>query len=283
MRKLSMLAASVALALSGLAANADININFTRTPGTGGTAAFDIVRFFAQIPVGDPSAGSAPNSNNVPVSGLQSIDLTMQVTDSSGFAFRFQGDPAGYGDIVTDYSNVANAKASNATTLGNLGTGMRVSGTDFFTVGIDPHPTAAAYQVDPNDPNAFVRTAPRPEDVYGLSGVPADDDPNYSNSFNKTLASTTKSFRVKGSNVDNPDASAITNTTTPGTGALFAVAVVPHGANIHLFSTADGGIAGKTGPIQPVDFTTAVPEPGSIMVLALGGMGLLARRRRQTV
>lgn len=263
--------------LGTFAANASIQISFTRTMGTGGADGFDIVRFFAIIPTGDPAAGSALNSQNVPVSGLRFVDLTMQVSTVSpnGFAYHFQGNPGGFGDIVTDFSNVSNPKSNTAATLGALGTGIRVgTAADFVATAIDPSPSTAAYAVNPNIPGNFVRTGPKPEVAYDLIGVPADDaSPDYPNSFDKTFPSTTKSFHVKGSNTENPDASAITDNSASGNGALFAIAVVPMGANVNIF----GSIAGVTGPIQ--QFGT--PEPGSITLLVIAGLGLLRRRRRQ--
>lgn len=59
-----------------------------------------------------------------------------------------------------------------------------------------------------------------------------------------------------------------------GMGALLAVAVAPVGDNISF----NGSI--NSGPGNPGTFNTLVPEPASIGVLALGGVALLARRRK---
>src|SRR5204863_1811721 len=85
--------------------------------------------------------------------------------------------------------------------------------------------------------------------------------------FPTTTFASLKSWRVEGANPGSPDTTAKTVLAgLPGAGALFAVAVVPTGAYIHIFSPNDGksGIAADKGPIEQFEYIEPFdPEPGT--------------------
>ena len=244
MRVRSLLMAGAALALGASVANAAIVVTTTTTPGTGGNAGFDVIRFFGRFGTTDPESVLG-------ATGLQSVSGTLQVIspDTSTFKFRMvdeNGDDVL--DADTNSSTVGNrlSAASN----GTVGTNIRIGGTasgEWTPVLVEPVGDTSRVDAMGNP------LPPTPEDVYGTGGV-----------------GKVKMFRVEGANPLSPDAAAKSDT---GPGALFAVAVVPTGTTVRAF----GQIAADRGLIQTFD---TIPEPTAIGFVGLGLACLTGRRRR---
>jgi hypothetical protein len=248
MRVRTLLAAAAGLMLSGAAANADIVVTFTRAAGTGNNAGQDVIRFFGAFSPTSPVGQVA--------SALQSVSGSIDIDDAhspanSVLKFRFVDEN---GDSINDADTDSSTVGTRTTTASNatLGTHFRIGPTGagaWTPVLVEPTGDTSV-----TDPNTGDPIGPQPEQNYG--GL--------------------KHFRVEGANPLSPDAAGETASAgQPGAGALFAVAVVPTGANVRVF----GQIAGNAGPIENFDVST-FPEPGTLSVLGVGALGLLRRRRR---
>jgi hypothetical protein len=245
MKKWTKLVLGAAIAMASASASANIVVTSTRTPGTGATLGFDVVRFFAAF-------NSASAEAVAGASGLQSVNATLESSPGalkfkfSDFDFDLENDVDVNGATIPD--PIARANNSN-----NIGTMVRVVPAGSFS-------------------NASVAPTGSRSDPDG------DGTPNSSPS--QTFANV-KSFRVEGFQKNPPDGpgfdpAAKTDSAIPGSGALFAVAVVPTGSAVH----AIGELSADKGSLNAFDVTSGIPEPTSLAVLGLAGTALLGRRRR---
>jgi len=285
MRKATLLAASV-LGLAGVSANADILISSTRTPGTGGNAGFDVVRFFAKF-----SPGGAEVQQGA--TGLSVVGITMDAAQPFKFNFSDQNV-----DGIPDWDpvrlNTTNGGVAASPLLDNANVGTFIATRPYDKPAAQqggslqtPNGLYAIYP-DPAGANAGKNGPQQSNDVDGSGGLtPGDFDPKtvYQTPVLQAGSPGLKKFRVEEFN-SFFDTSA--NPTDPNyaRGALFAVAVIPTGVPVHIQGTqppnfAGGGVTGDKGPQQDVNYTDPVPEPGTLALVGIAGMGLLSRRRRQ--
>jgi len=266
----SVLAVCVVLFLMAVPSRADIMVNSTRTAGTGDYAGLDIVRFFAGFDATTSQEATAG------ASGLQSVKTSLVNMGPGVFKVGFTS-PSGIPPKTTaniylnpSISGTSDAVSRSATSSTDAAT------FEAFGTGIFAHdPLLRGFSVQglglSSDGTVFV----------------ADADPA-GGITNPTLANQTKFGSLKGLRVEgflqnppgatafDPAAKVNTFTNAAGTGALFAVAVVPTGAPVHAF----GSLAGDKGPTTNFDVMNPVPEPGTVAILGLGGMVALIRRRR---
>jgi hypothetical protein len=271
-----LLASLAVLGLAAVSAQADqiipndptskgtMTVSETVTQGTGDLAGFELHRFYAAFSSASPEAQAGAH-------GLQSVKVTL--SSANGFKFltgqfaapTFPTNP----DVDITGSNADDATYRSATTMGDpmqftgIGTGVFVHDPDF--------------------------------DAFSVQGVAVDGTPRSTTAYNATsptaggsaLFTNAKSFRVEGftqnpnpATPENPfggDPSALTSNTTAGSGALFAMAIVPTGTGVGI----EGILAADKGDTTVFASSGAVPEPGSLAFIGLGAVGFLARRRRQ--
>jgi len=273
----SLLAAAVVSAFGfvGLNANAAIQVNMTTTSITSGSlAGFDVVRFYGGfdsadllgVPPTDTQGNPTPDSDKP--HGLQSAKVTL--TSSANFKFAVgQFFPPNNGASNPDY-DIYGANSDDPTL--RSGTEIATSSDLGLTTEIFLRAT---------DPSVA------PFSVQGLqvNGVPLSSTANQSTAtYNPgTIFANAKSMRVEGILKNDPpgtlgaDTSAKTDgfTNAPGQGALFAVAIVPHGSVVN----AVGQLSPDKGALA--NFDTNAPEPATFGLLSVGAIGVLARRRRK--
>jgi hypothetical protein len=113
--------------------------------------------------------------------------------------------------------------------------------------------------------------------IAGIS-IASLTPPNYQTDPT-TSGAPTQSISPQWSNLHDFGMAAISTTggvaATTGTGALFGNIVVPTGVGIIV----DGSIGGNLGSASAVHFDST-PEPGSLVLLGIAGLGLVSRRRR---
>jgi hypothetical protein len=236
-------------------------VSETVTAGTGDLAGFELHRFYAALSPASPEVLAGAH-------GLQSVKVTL--SSNNGFKYlagQFAAPPFPMNpDVDIVGANATDDVYRTATTSGDpnaftgIGTGVFVHDPDF--------------------------------DAFSVQGIAVDGTPRTTTAYNATsptangsaLFNNAKSFRVEGftqnpnpPTADNPfggDPQAVTTNVTPGSGALFAMAIVPAGTNVGI----DGILAADKGDTTVF---SSVPEPGSLAFLGLGAMGIMARRRRR--
>jgi hypothetical protein len=285
MRKTTLIAAAAALALSGGIANAAITVSSTRVTGTGGDAAFDIVRFYAK---------AVPGTTEDTSSGLQSAALTLSTFAAEGtptFHFKFSDQNS---DSFPDWDPTGKGSAGSGGTAGSALTNTTTIGSFIGVRPYDkPNNQQGSFDLPPGSglyptPGSLSDSHTGPQQSFDADGDGTlGNDPG---DVNPILLYQDKlsSFRVEGFN-STTDPSLLSSDANGGRGALFAVGVVPHGAavqvqGVFLPNFTAGGLATDKTDAQDINFIdtgTNVPEPTSIALLGLGAMGFLARRRRQ--
>lgn len=293
MRRAPYLAVAIGMLAFSQVANATITYYSTRVAGTGGNTGYDIVRFFAKFSPG--GIEDQPKVGGVGSNGLNGIAATM--TSTAPFKFNFNGydldgDSVSDGflqlDLVGLRSKGQNGQIYAAAANGTVGTFIGVRPYDvasasqgvFFGTGLSVNPFSGTGDNPPVDPFDF--------DGDGtVTNHPSDVNPVALYQNNQT------SFRVEGVNFNSAgsvtiaDPSAKSDNINYNRGALFAVAVVPTGATVRLAgggvksSQQIGSLADDNNHNTALDITDAIPEPGSISLLTLGAIGLLARRSRK--
>jgi len=266
MKKVTLLAAAV-LGFAGFTAEAAIQVNSTRSEITSGDlAGFDIVRFFGGFDAGDLLGVSPTASDTDKPHALQSVKVNL-TTDRNFKFLTGQFNPPNNGAANPDI-DLFGLQTDDAT----YRTGTSIA-NDSIGTGIFIH--------DPD--GGFGEFSVQGVSVDGVSrGVGA---PNSSTTNNPTaIFGSAKSFRVEafqqspaGGVGGDPAAKVAGFSNGKGQGALFAVAIVPHGATV----TADGTLAPDKGNQADFAETNAVPEPSTFALLGVGVAGLMSRRRRQ--
>jgi hypothetical protein len=255
------LAVGAILGFAG-SANAAISVTSTRTAGTGQYAGQDIVRFFGAFAPGSPEALAL-------ATGLQSVKTTLTTPAQFQYVtgqFALPNNGATNPDVDLFGLNGDDLAYRTGTDKGSTVDGNAI-GTGVFV----HDPTGNAFSVQ----GLFVDGVSKATTANN-SGGPA------TNGF--VLFQNAKSVRVEGfvqqpgGGVPGSDPAALSPAAgTKGAGALFAVAVVPHLSSVN----AQGIVAADKGPSTTFDVTDIVPEPGTLSVIGMGGMALLARRRRK--
>lgn len=302
---------SVRTAGTGAPATTTGNVEWTGNQG------FDVVRFYAKF-VNGPVNGNIENTD--PLSnGLGAIGGTL--ISSQGFKFDFTRLLATvdatrpYANLdfnadrmVNRYNNTGlitdiHADNTNVNTMigiQNWDSGAAVP-NNFGPVGfymISDNPSK--YLINSDSTSAIktasdsTTTTPR-----SISDSTNDVDPRYLYQSPATgyawaapgavnpNPNFARAFRVEGAltNGDGSvDPSAKSSDPNYARGALVAIAVVPTGSTVRFVSNANGeagGIGDDHNHKNQFDVTDAIPEPGSISLLTLGAIGLLARRSRK--
>lgn len=272
--------------LPTLARGAITDVYSTRSTGTGANAGFDIVRWFARFTPGSDEDGSG---------GLLTAGVTMQADK----AFKFLTYNPGSG-------NTLDLTGGNTSSRGNNGTVTPFNNNNTIATFIAVRKFDAIYDPTANDGdgqndqgNFYIAfsainpsTAPgntqatSPFSGYLYSGTTPPSDP----------AKQIKEFRVEGTNQASvgtgtlPDPSAKSTDPNGSRGALFAVAVVPTDTTVRIlaagfiannrkFALFDAG--GRETNFGTTVFENAVPEPGTLSIVGIGILGLLARRSRR--
>jgi len=284
---------AVAAVVTGMAmassSEASIIVKSTRTTVTGGgDSLFDVIRFYAQIvPGGSETTQGA--------TGLSAAAITM--TADQAFKFGFVDRT---GDQLPDWDPIRISPVSGGLAASPLTDNNNVN----TIVAVRPYDAPAAnqggsisipsglYAIYPT-PNVGDGKAP-PQDSQDNDGdqtvSPGDFDPRtiYQSPLVAGFQTSPglKTFRVEMFN------SAVDPSALPGNanytrgvnnrgddygGAMFAIAVVPHLTTVNI----NGSLAADKGDQQAVNFTDAVPEPGSVALIGAVGLGLLGRRRRK--
>lgn len=295
MRRAPLFAVAIGVLAFSQAASATITYYSTRVAGTGANVGYDVIRFFAKFSPG--GIEDQPKVGGTGSNGLDGVAATM--TSTAPFKFQFNnvdldgstvaGDQPGEVGIQLDLIGLrskgtgGNVYSNNST----VGTFIGVRPYDlaanqqgvFFGTGITLDPFSGTGDNPPQEPsdNNFDGDVTDPGDVNPVA--------LYQN--NQT------SFRVEGVNFNSTntapvaDPSAKSLNVNYNRGALFALAVVPTGATVRLAaggvkpSQQIGSLADDNNHNTVLDITDAIPEPGSISLLTLGAIGLLARRSRK--
>jgi hypothetical protein len=244
-------------------ANAAMIVTSTRDPGTGtaqpnGLDGYDIVRFFAKFDATSPEglAGAI---------GLQSVKATLNflpINKTSTFKFRtvdLDGAPVDENDtpIANDFDVQLTKTNKTTARTSTSAVGTTIRAWDFNNNG-DPD---ATFTVTGLSPTGNTNANP---------GIP----PNYTN---------VREFSVEGALLNPVGRTAadthakVANAATAArnAGALFAIAVVPTGADVQLTYdlAADKGDHTVGVWYDPFD-----PEPSTFGLLAVGAAGVLTRR-----
>jgi len=279
--KLAILAAGAALAVTGLEAKANFILNYTRQPITAGP---NIGKDFIQIRAFNDGVGGT--GTKLLGTGIQ-LDATSPNAGEDHFIFRITNLDADNAQDVDVNMNPTNAVIN-------------------YADGVTPPRNITAYSQNPNSANTGTAIRPRgtgesfanwnaqlfvpagpfsnPTVVTDVDGnvVSATPSTNPTDRYNNTNI---KTFRVEGVYL-GPDFSPLANnlngqptSSSPGAGALFAIAVVPSLTTV----TVTGSLAGDVGQAQQIipPFVIPAPEPGSLALLGLGLAGFLGRRSRK--
>jgi hypothetical protein len=280
MRAKSLLAAAAAIALGACSADAAFTVTSNVTPGTGVNAGKSLVRFFAQGITGSTQVLGVDARLNI---------VNLDGTPGPG-TLLFRNTHLDEDDLsdwdVLNYSTSKEFKYSDGTTR-NLVTASIAPGSPQITTFIRPqggnpdsYTVNLATSIDP--PNPESNPTSTMVDTDGDFVPDAIDKATIVSGAtpNPAYGGTVKSLRVAGAYTTGIGAS-----NPPG--ALIAQAVVDSNTlavQIQFNYPGDpnnGGIGDQTGTrFKPADVIQPVPEPGSMFVLGIGAMGLLARRRR---
>jgi len=276
--KLMVLAAGAALAVTGLEAKANFLLNYTRSQIASGPNAgndFILVKAF-----NDGVGGTGTK--------LLGTGITMDVSAGANPHFIFR-----LANLDADNATDADVNMNPNTTIVN------------YADGVTPPRTTLPYSQTPTSQNTGTAIRPRgsgenfadwnaqlfiPADPFSKPTVVTDPDGNVISATPTTTPTdrynntNVKSFRVEGVYL-GPGSSPLANNLngqptglTPGAGATFAIAVIPHDATL----TVSGQLAGDTGQAQTiVPLVIPAPEPGSLALLGVGAAAFLGRRRRK--
>jgi hypothetical protein len=233
------------LFLAAGSAQAGFDFNYTVTPGTGALSGNNIFKFYAK----NDQSGDQIGSKTLLVFDIHIKPL------SQSLLFDVSTDVDGDGN--PDVNVAGKGMDENNVT----GTFLRVGTYDNFAIAV---------------------TSPKP---YNSAGG-ANPIAAYTNVTDFNLVGL-----VLGP-ANAPDA-------TQGLGAFYGAAVVPTGVDVNvagMVAAEVGGIVGTPsalpadvpagapagqGPDFFFNFVAQAPEPGSLTVLGIGGVGLISRRRRR--
>lgn len=278
-----------------------------------GNQGFDVVRFYVKFSVGgveatDPTVqgvgGIAGTLTSTAPFKLGFTKVTPGVDGQTPYAnldnigTRYINEPYAltFSDPHTDNTNintmiyVADWDYMHPTAIGATSTNMTVASQNVT-------PAKSPIQLAAN-----LGGATTPISARRIDDSTADVDPRYlyqnpslyTWNANGQPALGLTEFRVEGVVLKNPstgtytstapDTTAMPNSPLYNRGALVAVAVVPTGASVRFrgLQAESQGVSDDRDHKSFFDVTDGViPEPGSISLLTLGAIGLLARRSRK--
>jgi len=249
-------------------ASADLILGTARTQSiaSGPWAGMDQVRFYI---LNDGANGT----------GTKLIGVAAQMTTDQHFNFRFanlDADSTPDADIqmsettTIPFHNSDGSEPTNRTTAAFSTSATSINtGTAIRPVGSGKTNWNAQVFI-PTIPESNPTVTLNPDDG-GVETATPTTVTNYNNT-------NINSFRVEGAYLGPQFAVPAGANLNGGLGALFAVAIVPHGASVTMTTSA----AGDIGPTLDLPaLTNAVPEPATLGLLSLGGMAILGRRRRK--